>query len=198
VLTGEEVVIMLKCKRTAVITVLLCMTFLTTIGVLVNTVDAGEITFTAWRCGVAKVDPTNLSDEHDSRSFVERGIFERVTPVTVADAPMSAMMNKFEGITYRCNGNRFQFVAAAYAPEWSSGICHFKDKDDNTILANMTSSADLKNIEATSRVNFNFLYGTGRWRGVTGTGIGHERMPYSGSNRHCSKVNIKLNVSNNP
>ncbi len=142
--------------------------------------QARTITFTAKRCGSATVDPADLNDDPSItvHSFVETGTLTSATP--------TPLPSRWEGIKYSCNGYVAEISLTTGNYKFASGVCRFKDKDGNSIMANVTSSGN--------KVDFQFRNGTGSWSGITGSGKGPGSMPFAGgaAGQQCSPVTIKI------
>ncbi len=142
--------------------------------------DARTLTFTAKRCGTATVDPTDINDDPSItvHSFVENG--------TLTSASPTPLPSRWEGIKYSCNGYVAAISLTTGKYKFASGVCRFKDKDGNSIMANVTSAGN--------KVEFQFRNGTGGWSGVTGIAKGSGSMPFAGTGQSCSNLNFRLNT----
>jgi hypothetical protein len=170
--------IMRRCLMKTRYCLLIFTACLITLTVLVNAAVARDIRFTAQRCGVATVDSANLSDDPSitMHSFVEKG--------TLTSNTATPLPGMWDGIQYSCNGYVVEISLTTGKYKFASGVCRFKDNQGDSIIANMNSGG--------SKVDFQFKNGTGRWRGVTGSGKGTGEMPFSGAGQHCSDVTIKV------
>jgi hypothetical protein len=149
---------------------------------IISNADARTITFKAKRCGVATVDPADLNDDPSItvHSFAENG--------TLTGATATPLPGMWAGINYSCNGFVAEIALTTGKYKFASGVCRFRDKDGNSIMANMSSTGN--------NVEFQFRNGTGSWSGVTGIGKGTGSMPFAGggTGQQCAPVTIKINT----
>ncbi len=174
-------------RRSYPLAIAACLLALT---VLIHDADARTLTFTAQRCGTATTDPTDLNDDPSItvHSFVETGTLSGSAPASppAAITPPKPLPGKWEGIRYSCNGYVATISLMTGTYKFASGVCRFKDRDGNSIMANATSGGN--------KVEFQFKNGTGSWSGVTGTAKGSGSMPFTGTGQSCSILNFRLST----
>lgn len=174
-------------KRSYPLAIAACLLAMT---VTIPDADARTLTFTAQRCGTATTDPTDLNDDPSItvHSFVETGTLTGVPPAGPAPGITSPkpLPGKWEGIKYSCNGHVATISLMTGTYKFASGVCRFKDRDGNSIMANVTSGGN--------KVEFQFKSGTGNWSGVTGTAKGSGSMPFTGTGQSCSILNFRLST----
>jgi hypothetical protein len=148
--------------------------------VIIHDADARTLSFTAKRCGTAAVDPADLNDDPSItvHSFVENGMLTSSTQTPLPD--------RWEGIRYSCNGYVATLSLTTGTYKFASGVCRFKDKGGNSIMANATSAGN--------KVELQFRSGTGDWGRVTGTAKGSGSMPFGGTGQSCSILNFRLST----
>ncbi len=148
--------------------------------------DALDFTFDAKRCGVSRTTPVDIGNNPNIKldSFIERG--------KLTSAESTPLPGMWDNLMYSCYGYRYivhyHVGTGTYSYRYAVGTCHFKDKMGDSIIGSVTSESN--------NVVFEFKNGTGSWRGVTGTGMGHGEMPFprEGPPDQCSPINIKINV----